>query len=105
MARHRVNWHLATKDKDYRAGDVIEMEAKDAAPYVGFGVLTPLAEDEPTPEVTELSAAQLRAMNKDQIAAYAKARFGVELKPAESSKDALLAAVAVCAADAARKAS
>jgi|SRR5579872_6730290 len=102
MAKHRVNWHLAAKEKDYRAGDVIVMDAKEAAPYIGFGVLTPIAEDEEVAEVEDLSAAQLRSMTKDQIAAYAKARFGVELKPAESTKDALLAAVAVCAADAAQ---
>lgn len=104
MAKHRVNWHFPTKHKDYRAGDFIEMEATEAAPYVGFGVLTPLAEEEAASEVADLSAAQLKTMTKDQIAEYARAKFSVELKPADSTKDAMLAAVAVCAADATRKA-
>lgn len=106
MAMHKVNWNLSgVKPHMLRPGDKVELDTEQAAPLVSCGVLTPLDEGEDSAEVEDLSAAQLRTMTKDQIAAYARTRFGVELKPTESTKDAMLAAVAVCAAEAARKAS
>lgn len=98
MAKHKVNWHLDMGKDKFHGGDVIELDAKEAAPLVGFGVLTPLSEDE-SAEVEDMSSAQLAKVNKEQLAQYAKQRYGVALNSTEMTRDAMLAAIAVCIAD------
>lgn len=102
MAKYKVNWHLHLGKTEPRAGDEIELPAEQAAPLVGFGVLTAVVEDEVTPQVEDMQPSQLAKLTKDQLADYAKRRYGVDLKPADMTKDTMLAAIAVCAADAAK---
>jgi len=97
MAKHTVNWHLHTGKTEHRAGDVIEMDAESAAPLVGMGVLSPLAKEESAP-VDDMSPSQIAKANKEQLAQYAKQRYGVDLNPTEMTKDAMLAAIAERAA-------
>jgi hypothetical protein len=103
MAKHKVNWHLHMGKTEHHAGDEIDLPAEQAAPLVGFGVLTPLGEDEVTPQVEDFSPSQLAKMSKDQLAVYAKAKYSTVLNPADMTKDAMLAALAVCAADEAKQ--
>ncbi len=102
MAKYKVNWHLHLGTKEPRAGDVIVLPADQAAPLVGFGVLTPMGEDEVTPQVEDLLPSQLAKSSKEQLSIYAKAKYSADLNPADMTKDAMLAAIAVCAADAAK---
>lgn len=97
MAKHKVNWHLHTGKDEYRAGDEIEMDAESAAPLVGMGVLSPLAKEESAP-VDDMSPSQIAKANKEQLAQYAKQRYGVDLSPTDMTKDAMLAAIAERAA-------
>ena len=99
MAKHKVNWHLHMGKTEHHAGDEIDLSAEQAAPLVGFGVLTPVVEDEVTPQAEDMSPSQLGKLTKDQLADYAKRRYGVELNSSDMTKDAMLAAIAVSAAD------
>jgi hypothetical protein len=102
MAKYKVNWHLHLGKTEHHTGDEIKLPAEQAAPLVGFGVLTPVAENEVTPQVEDLSPSQLAKSSKEQLSIYAKTKYRVDLNPADMTKDAMLAALAVCAADAAK---
>lgn len=39
--KYKVNWTLDTGDKQYEAGDTVDMKEADAAQLVTSGVLTP----------------------------------------------------------------
>jgi hypothetical protein len=98
MAKHKVNWHLKGK-RDYRAGDVIDLKAEDAAPLVALGVITPIDEAAVDTEVETLTPSALKKLSREQLAAYAKHRYSLNLNIMEATKDSMLAAVAVCAAE------
>jgi hypothetical protein len=93
MAKHKVNWHLHMGKTEHHAGDEIEMGAESAAPLIGMGVLTPMATEESAP-VEDMSPSQIAKANKEQLAQYAKQRYGVDLNSTEMTKDAMLAAIA-----------
>jgi hypothetical protein len=103
MAKHRVNWHLDMGKKQHREGDEVELNDEQSATLTKLGVVTKLEEDEESSEAGSLTPSQLSKLNKDELAKYAKDTFGAELNPADQTKDAMLAAIAVCAAAAEAK--
>lgn len=97
MGKNRVNWSLDRGGKKpHTAGEIIDIPAKEAAELIALGVITPLEAGDEDTTVDDLETAELKTLTKEQLAEYAKRKYAVDLKPAESTKDSMLAAIALC---------
>lgn len=118
--KYKVNWNLDFGKKQYREGDQISGDAIPVAQLpvlLKCGVITPIDGDgadlEPaqpptgdTPPADKptgvIDPAELAKCSKAMLADYAKEQYGLSLKPADMTKDALLAQIAEAAAKAAK---
>lgn len=94
MAKHKVNWKLSHKRGDFKEGQIVDLTKAEAEELLPLGVITPLESSEETGPVDALSAAQLKAMTKEELAQYAHEAFDAAIDPAESTKDEMLAKIA-----------